>query len=727
MNRLALTFILLWALSAQGQGLRINELMADNESTFLENKDYCDWIELYNSSDTTLSLANYYLSDDSNNLQKWGLPALSLASGEFLLVYADEREGALHANFKVNKEGEAIYLSTKEVLLDSFPAVALKQDESYGRFPDGSDALFIFQSASPQTPNIQSENPWVSLAFSKPTGRYPTAISLELSASSPNSEIYYTTDGSTPSLESSKYTDPLPLTESTSPVNNAFIPTADHWSAPQSIPFKGTVIRAAAFIDGNISSRVYTHTYFIHPTIEEMHSLPIVSIVTDSAHFFSEEEGIYVDGEHRNFSQRGREWERPAHLQLLELDGSISLSQNIGVRTYGNKGRTLPQKSLLLYARSSYGAKRFKHALFPEKDHDSFKRLILRSASSNDWKNTLFKNELAQRMVTTLDLEHPSTKAVVAFVNGEYWGIHHLSERMDEHFLSDYYKVNKDSLDYLSSNALVEEGSNADYLKLIDYIENNDLSIDVHYEHVATQIDCSNFIDYTIAELFFSNTDWPNNNIKFWKKKDGKWRWLFFDCDECMSYEYYDLLGDFMNEQSYHEAFPEWSTTLLHHLLQNEHFKKRFRNRFEHLVATSFSTHSMMSHIDSMKAMYAPEVQAHAMRWNAPIDLMDWEEAVDGLYSFAAIRPTQMSNLLQAYFGNPFSIYPNPSRENVFIKADEAVLNNAQLSIYNSQGVLIEKKECCNASINTAHLSPGVYLFRIRLNDTFYSEKVVIK
>lgn len=727
MIRLLAIIGLLCSFSAHSQGLVINELMADNEATILEKEIDCDWIELYNASSAALPLANYYLSDEPDNLFKWALPNITLEANGFLLLYADEGLGALHTNFKINKNGEAIYLSTTAGVIDSFPAIPLKEDESYGRFPDGGNALFLFQQASPKAMNIQSDHPLITIAFSKITGLYSSEISLELRSSSPNSQIYYTLDGSPPTLESNAYTTPLQINSSSSPVNNAFIATAENWSAPQATPFKGNVVRAIAYIDSNISSQVYTHTYFVHPNIEGKYRFPIVSIVIDSMDLFSDDRGVYVNGNHRNFSQRGREWERRAHIELLTQEGTLALSQDIGIRTYGNKGRTLPQKSLLLYARSDYGKKRFKHQLFTEKETDSFKRLILRSASSNDWKNTLFKNELAQRMVTTLDLEHPATKAVIVFINGEYWGIHHLSERMDEHFLEDYFSIDEDSLDYLSSNALVEEGSNESYLEFVDYIQTNSLENATHYNYVTSQIDLSNFIDYAITELFFSNTDWPNNNIKFWRPKEGKWRWLFFDCDECMSYEYYDLLGDFMHEQSYHEAFPKWSTALLHRLLQNQQFKQRFRARFEELLFSTFSTQTMINHIDSMKAYYTPEVHAHAVRWNAPIDFFDWKEAVDGLYSFAAIRPTQMSVLLHEYFGNPFSIYPNPTKETVYINTKQELVNEAQLSIYNSQGVLVETRECCNSSINITHLRQGIYLFRIRLNNTFYSERVLIK
>ena len=110
-----------------------------------------------------------------------------------------------------------------------------------------------------------------------------------------------------------------------------------------------------------------------------------------------------------------------------------------------------------------YGKKPLNHSFFGDKENDQFKRLILRSTSSNDWKNTFFKNELAQELARNLNLEHPASIPVITFVNGEYWGIHHLSERMDEYYIEDRFQLEKDSIDYLSSNAIVEMGSSADF------------------------------------------------------------------------------------------------------------------------------------------------------------------------------------------------------------------------------------------------------------------------
>jgi hypothetical protein len=90
----------------------------------------------------------------------------------------------------------------------------------------------------------------------------------------------------------------------------------------------------------------------------------------------------------------------------------------------------------------------------------------------------------------------------------------------------------------------VIEGDSRHYQALLTYIRNHDLTQDAHYLYVASQIDISNFIDYQISQLFLANWDWPDNNVRFWRPRtaEGKWRWVFFDCDACMIQDSYKFL-----------------------------------------------------------------------------------------------------------------------------------------------------------------------------------------
>jgi len=725
MKYLLFFIFILYHLISYSQSIVINEIVSKTSD------DYSDWIEIYNSSSDTILLSDYFLSDDINELLKWQFPSISINPQAFLIVYASDNSlefvNALQANFKIKSNGENIYLSSKnKQIIDSFPLISLLENQSFGRYPDGSNFFGKLIAPSLSSANQEIEFPFSELHFSHQAGIYKDTFKLSINPSYQGAKVYYTLDGSDPNNSSILYEQQILVDDKKEKQNIiSTIATSKNWTEPRGNVNKGLVIKAVVCLNNQPISSVYSRSYFVWE--DDRYPVPVISIMTDSVHLFSEETGIYVMGNNTNFRQKGREWERPANIEFFSIDGSLLHQQSIGIRLNGNKGRTMAQKSIQLYARDSYGSKRFDYPFFEEKEQNSFKRLILRSASSNDWKNTLFKNELAQKVSSKLNFEHPASIPVIAFINGEYWGIHHLSERTDEHYISDYRNIDEQQIDYLSSNAIVELGSNEDYLKLKNFILQNDLSKTSNYNYVSSLINISNFIDYNCAELFFSNTDWPNNNIKFWKKKQGKWEWIFSDCDECMSYEYYNLLGDFVNLNNYNLDFPRWSTFLMHNLLKNEQFKRDFRFRFDQLINTDFSTYNLMEKIEEMKNTYAPLVYEHSLRWNAPANLEDWNEAINGLMSFASIRPTIVREQLNEYFHLPFTLSPNPSKGFVFIDWKGNYNDFKQIKIRSLEGKLMYSLNLENInSIDLSILKKGAYIAEVRLKDQIYFQKIIL-
>lgn len=119
----------------------INELMADNRGTVLDEDGYAaDWIELFNGSGHALSTAGLHLSDDATDATKWALPVLELDPGEYMIVWADERDaGDDHANFKLDAEGETLVLAYDDTtLVDRVTYGAQYPIYTTGRLPNGS-------------------------------------------------------------------------------------------------------------------------------------------------------------------------------------------------------------------------------------------------------------------------------------------------------------------------------------------------------------------------------------------------------------------------------------------------------------------------------------------------------------------------------------------------------------------------------------------------------------
>lgn len=126
----------------------INEFMASNDAIQSDqDEEFDDWIELYNISGSAIDLGAYFLSDDATNLSKWEFPAGTVIEGnDYLIIWADEDEEqeGLHANFKLSKDGEAVYLVTPEgEIADQIVYGAQETDLAYARQPNGTGDFII--------------------------------------------------------------------------------------------------------------------------------------------------------------------------------------------------------------------------------------------------------------------------------------------------------------------------------------------------------------------------------------------------------------------------------------------------------------------------------------------------------------------------------------------------------------------------------------------------------
>ena len=471
-----------------------------------------------------------------------------------------------------------------------------------------------------------------SIEFSKPPGFYDSPIIVFLSSELNGTTIYYTTDGSEPNQNSNQYSSPLTI-------------------------LKTTVIRAVSYRSGLCDSNLTTNTYFI----KEKSTFPVISISTDPGNFFNPDTGIYMMGKNpgteipyfdANFWQ---DWERPIHIEFFETDGQRVLDMNAGAKIFGAWSRANAQKSLAIFARKTYGKGNIDYKLFPDLTLDKFESIVLRN-SGNDWSYTMFRDGLMQSLMKGTNVDVQEYRPAVIFINGEYWGIQNIREKINEHFLASHSDANPDSIDLLELNDLVIQGSNTTYKSLLNFLGNADMSLKTSYDYIKLRMDVSNFIDYEIAEIYFDNTDWPGNNIKFWRpqRKDGKWRWILFDTD--FGFGLFDVNGykhntlDFAttaNGQGY--ANQPWATFLLRKLLVNNNFKNEFINRFADLCNTNFNQDVVLKKINEFTTRLEPEIQKHLTRWN--FSYSGWQREVERLKTFAKLRQAFLKKYFKEKFG----------------------------------------------------------------------------
>ena len=541
------------------------------------------------------------------------------------------------------------------------------------------------------------------ITFSKLGGFYEESFSLSLSC--PNSlQIRYTLNGSTPTIGSTLYVEPLLLDErlySKSDIYTVQTAIDDLFFVPDSVQHCIT-IRAAAFDEaGNRIGDVATQSYFIHALGCDTHGLPVMTLAADSSALFDYNTGILVPGVNfdpedsywtGNFYQSGREWERLVNVEFYEPDDNSGINQQAGLRTHGGTSRRQTQKGLKIYARDEYGTKRFNHRFFESIPNESFKHLVIKPFSYQ-WFNYGIQDDICNRMAAQLDVESIASRSMVLFLNGEYWGIYYLKEKPDAHYLEDHF--GHDDADYnVVSNwyGYQVDGDTTGFVEMMRWVMQCDLTQEEDYARINELIDVSSFIDYYCLELFIGNNDWPANNMRCYQLKDGKWRWIFFDGDDALTKMDFDVFDNATSLLNLGWPTDSRSTLMFRKLLENEDFQVRFFNRFNELMASEFSYAVTKTYFDDAAAMVREEVPEQADRFGLPISQKQWEYDLRVIDHFLQQRVEDMNNRIADFFviGDKNlvldDLYPNPVVDDIHLLLRSDGFTVAQIEVFDVMG-----------------------------------------
>lgn len=511
--------------------------------------------------------------------------------------------------------------------------------------------------------------------FSNPGGVFDDSFELEITHNNSNCEIYYTLDGSRPTLQSRHYKGSI-LIDSHLKRNKDIlqIPTSPIWRAPINNQRHGVIVRAVSYCPKVGYSKVTNGLYYPKGTLNHP-GFDIVNIVIDPDSLFDPLKGIYVLGEEyyskkkmirdnrtltlkwweysANYHQRGQKWEREATIILMDKDGKPTISQDIGIRINGQNTRAYPQKSLRIIADEKYGEPYLNFPLFKQTHYQKFKTFLLRN-SGNDWDRTLFNDALMHLLSKNTNSDLQAYSPAVLYINGNYWGIHNIRERQDEYYLAHKYKTDISNITMLRSPQNVDFGlpeAGQSLANLLEYLQNNSLKDSTNFEYVSNQIDIDHFIDYLTIETFFVNTDWPFNNIKIYKfhaqndymvnanVKAEKWRWMIYDLD--YGFNHTDPESHKTNMFNHIKRF---NKTPIHHLffsmLENTKFREKFSSRYKTIIQEEFNTERILTEISRQEALYEPEIDRQISRWRKPNSKRRWFQEIEKMRSFARERPS---------------------------------------------------------------------------------------
>ena len=403
-----------------------------------------------------------------------------------------------------------------------------------------------------------------------------------------------------------------------------------------------------------------------------------------------------------------------------------------------------------LYARSEYGKSTFDGEVLTEKPFVSFKRLMLKPFYSS-WSQNGCTDYIAGRMAKNLNVEYLAAEPILLFVNGEYWGIYYLQERLDERYLEQNTEVDGDSIDIIESwYGQVNEGNNKKFNALYDFIEDNDLTNSGNYQQVSEWIDIDNFIDYQIFQAFISNYDWPANNMKCWRerKEGAKWRWIFFDADGALENITFNGLAHSTEINGTGWPSSPRSTLFLRKLLENTTFSEKYKQRLRQLLNDELYTSDLQTLVDNLGDLFTDEIANQSKRFGKPISVSEWEKSMSGLRYFLGVRACWMVQHAEEMFGENFfvdgcvlsaditdsiSIIPNPTEGKFQIVFNSNYKEDAVIEVLNTQGQLVlSSSDRINKNINTLNLtldgfSSGLYFVRVTSSNQTFSGKVLLK
>lgn len=518
--------------------------------------------------------------------------------------------------------------------------------------------------------------------FHVQSGVYTEPFQLELRTEE-NHQIYYTLDGSNPTIQSNEYQGPIDISKELVEQGQVYAnyettPLREAFSFEAGEVKKAVTVTAASYIGGNFS-KSSSQTYILDESLFDS-ELPVISLVVQPKDFFDDDGGIYVPGNmfdegfnrSGNYYQKGREHEKEGSIEYFNEDGELSFQQTVGLRINGSYTRMLAQKSLRIYPRSDYGQSRIYSEVFEGLPYDEFNKLVLRN-SGNDNDSTMIRDGLMHELIKDRGVDVHAYKPAIVLINGEYWGIHNIREKFDEDYVDIKYNVKESDLVMLSVMKSggeigfdVDVGTEKDrhhYDEMMDYIRSNNLSEPKHMDYIQTQMDIDNFLEYVAYEVYYGNTDSFSNNMTIWRKRtdfvpnapighDGRWRWMLFDLDWGMGYGLLAIDGDPITFNMLEFMVrDDKSVELFKLLMENEALKEQFTRTMLELLNDNFSSQNVHEKINELSSKIRPEMERSIERWENIESVEAWEDNIKVLHQFADERPGLIREHLKETFG----------------------------------------------------------------------------
>ena len=570
--------------------------------------------------------------------------------------------------------------------------------------------------------------------FSLPHGLYDkNSISVTITPTDASAAVYYTTDGSTPTTASARYTSPLSLNKTTllraievAGGKSSAITTASYIlissvlnqpNNPEGYPAEWgqyTQFSGTAIADYEMDPEMTNDPVLRPKIIEGLKQIPILSVVTDKDNLFSHENneetgGIYIFTGPPVGDNTGNGWTRQCSAELFGGAQNHDFTIDCGLKLHGGHGRLAeknPKHSFRLQFKEQYGAKSLKYPVFGDSEPQKFDQLVLRCHFGNSWqhwgegnrqKAQYTRDVWARRMQRKISQIGVNALYVHLFLNGMYWGLYNIAERVDDTFGKEHFGGKKSDYDVIKieeeggNHVEAGEGTLDAWNEMVETVYavagmSSDLSREAAYEKLDTLLDKDAFIDYMLINQYAGNTDWDHHNWYAIRRNNNKEGFKFLCWDS-------EIIFENPNENVV-TKLNGYPTTIFNMLLSNEDFTHRYVRRAKELLADDglLGELSVVQVWDSLYNNISSALYDEAARWG------DYRRDVPSGYNFTSALYTvddtymaERSRLLNEYFpvrtGNVLSYIEKYVNIDDFEVPDNwVILENTMFSEWSGSG-----------------------------------------
>ncbi len=559
-------------------GLILSEVCTANAGGFSWNLyDTSDWVEVRNISAEPITLSDYYLSDDNDELKLYRLPNEVLQPGACRLIILTEGK----VPFSLNAGGEVLYLCDEQGLIrDVLDIPLIPANCSMGR-EDGT--VLYYATPTPGSPNsggyeTMCGQPVISVA----SGWYDSPFTVTLSG---EGEIYYTTNGTLPDRSAKLYQgEEIPVEQSMS-------------------------LRARCFDGDRIPGKTVTANYFFN-------TLPLTLDIVKISMDQREATAVLTKGSVAKTS---------ASIALY-VDGVEQFSEPCGISVQGSGSRIYEKLSYQIDFRSRYGDTALRYKLFDKLEQEEFTTIALRSGSQDQCAACMRDEIISDIFFDCSDnLLTFCYRPVSLYVNEDYKGVYYIRERCKAATIAYRYGVSKDTA-YIERNVAspnIGVSYGAELAELQRYIRGHDLSKSECYEYVRRRLNIESLIDFYIALMWSNNFDF--NNIRFFRcdADNGRWQLILYDSD----------VAFYKSNAGWVRTVYRLYLAMLQSFMRNAEFKEQFTLRMGELFRTALDEQTVIERVRALESIIDNDMHYNCALYPGVISYEKWKRSVNELCS----------------------------------------------------------------------------------------------